>query len=103
MPGHSFFETVVVYVTLTVLENILYQAVFKTKDLHVLSSPSGMGGLKACATIPGTFILFYLLFFGFLRQGFSVALEAVLELSLVEQDGIEITEIHLPLPSECWY
>ena len=41
-------------------------------------------------------------FFGFLRQGFSVALEAVLELALVDQAGLELTEIRLPLPPECW-
>ena len=44
----------------------------------------------------------YLPFFGFLRQSFSVALEAVLELALVYQAGLELTEIRLPLPPECW-
>ena len=34
---------------------------------------------------------------GFLRQGFSVDLEPVLELALVDQAGFELTEIHLPL------
>ena len=38
----------------------------------------------------------------FLRQGFSVALEPVLELALVDQTGLKLTEIHLPLPPECW-
>ena len=42
------------------------------------------------------------LFFGFSRQGFSVALEPVLELTLVDQAGLELTEIRLPLPPECW-
>ena len=37
-----------------------------------------------------------------LRQGFSVALVPVLELALVDQAGLELTEIHLPLPPECW-
>lgn len=36
--------------------------------------------------------------FVFLRQGFSVALEAVLELALIDQAGLKITEICLPLP-----
>ena len=36
------------------------------------------------------------------RQGFSVALVSVLELSLVGQAGLELTEIHLPLPPKCW-
>ena len=37
-----------------------------------------------------------------LKQGFSVALEPVLELALVDQAGLEHTEICLPLPPECW-
>ena len=40
--------------------------------------------------------------FCFLRQGFPVALESVLELALVNQAGLELTEIHLPLSSKCW-
>ncbi|CAO2599084.1 hypothetical protein LEMLEM_LOCUS9700, partial [Lemmus lemmus] len=31
-----------------------------------------------------------------------VALEPVLELALVDQAGLELTEIRLPLPPECW-
>ena len=41
-------------------------------------------------------------FFGFSRQGFSVVLEPVLELTLVDQAGLELTEIRLPLPLKCW-
>ena len=37
-----------------------------------------------------------------LRQGFSVALEPVLELALEDQVGLELTEICLSLPPECW-
>ena len=50
------------------------------------------------------FLFFFLifLFFYFSRQGFSVALEPVLELALVDQAGLELTKIHLPLPPECW-
>ena len=40
--------------------------------------------------------------FGFSKQGFPVALEYVLELVLVDQAGLELTEIQLPLPPECW-
>ncbi|EGW02668.1 hypothetical protein I79_004124 [Cricetulus griseus] len=43
--------------------------------------------------------LFFCLFL-FWRQGFSVPLEAVLELVPVDQAGLELTEIHLP--PECW-
>ena len=46
-------------------------------------------------------IWFGLVWFGSLRQGFSVALEPVLELALIDQDGLELTEIYLPLPSKC--
>ena len=38
---------------------------------------------------------FFLLFS---RQGFSVALQPVLELALVDQAGLDLTEICLPLP-----
>ena len=37
-------------------------------------------------------------YFHFSRQAFSVALEPVLELALVDQFGLRLTEIHLPLP-----
>ena len=47
------------------------------------------------------FVLFcFVLFFS--RQGFSVALEPVLALSLVDKAGLKLTEIHLPLLPECW-
>ena len=39
-----------------------------------------------------------LFLFGFSRQGFPVALDPVLELALVDQAGLKLTEIHLPLP-----
>ena len=42
-----------------------------------------------------------LLFDGFSRQGFLVALEPVLELALIDQVGLELTEICLPLPPQC--
>ena len=45
---------------------------------------------------------FFLFFLVFPRQGFSVVLEPVLELALVDQAGLELTEICLPLPPECW-
>ena len=44
---------------------------------------------------------FLLLLFCFLRWGFII-LELVLELALIGQACPELTEIHLPLPSECW-
>ena len=40
--------------------------------------------------------------FVFLGQGFSVALESVLELDLVDQAGLELTEIRLPLHPKHW-
>ncbi|KAM7339825.1 hypothetical protein ACRRTK_000440 [Alexandromys fortis] len=48
------------------------------------------------------FLNSFFFFFGFSRQGFSVVLEPVLELALVDQAGLELTEICLPLPPECW-
>ena len=38
----------------------------------------------------------------FSRQGLSLALEPVLELASVDKGGLELTEIRLPLPPECW-
>ena len=49
----------------------------------------------------GIFVVITVLFC-FSRQGFSVALEPVLELGLVDQAGLELTEIRLLLPPECW-
>ena len=42
-----------------------------------------------------------LFLFVFLRQGFSVALKPFLEGALVYQAGLELTEVHLPLPPKC--
>ena len=44
----------------------------------------------------------YFLFdwFFFLKQGFCAALKLVLELALVDQTGLKLAEIHLPLPPE---
>ena len=41
-------------------------------------------------------------FLFFFETGFSVAVEPFLELALVDQAGLELTEIRLPLPPECW-
>ena len=51
--------------------------------------------------------LFSLLFFNFFlfwffETGFSVALEAVLELALIDQAGLQLTEICLLLPPNSW-
>ena len=47
------------------------------------------------------YYLSLLLLFAFLRF-LCVALESVLEVTLVEQAGLELIEICLPLPPECW-
>ena len=47
--------------------------------------------------------LFVCFLFVFLRQGFPVALEPVLELALIDQAGLALIQIRLPLPPECWY
>ena len=41
------------------------------------------------------------LYFDFLRHGFSVALEPVLVLVLIDQAGLKLKEICLPLLPEC--
>ena len=45
---------------------------------------------------------FFVCLFDFSRQGFSVAEEPVLELALVDQAGLKLKEIPLPLPPKCW-
>ena len=57
--------------------------------------------MLACTTILWLFVLLCCVF-GFSRQCFSVALEPVLELALVDQAGLELTVILLPLPLEGW-
>ena len=47
-------------------------------------------------------IYLFIYLFGFLRQGISVALKPALELAFVNQVGLKLTEICLPLPPECW-
>ena len=39
------------------------------------------------------FFFFFFSIFGFLRQGFSVALEPVLKLALVDQAGLELRDL----------
>ena len=51
--------------------------------------------------LEGIIIIIY--YYYFKRQDFSVALEPVLELALVDHAGLKVTEIRLPLPPECWY
>ena len=60
--------------------------------IHVETKTIGMGVHN-----PISFLCF-----GLLRQGFPVSLEAVLELALMDQAGLELTEICLPLPPEYW-
>lgn len=46
-------------------------------------------------------ILIFCLFIFFSGQDFSLALDRVLELALVHKDGLELTEICLPLSPMC--
>ena len=50
------------------------------------------------------YYLLYSFFFNFfpLRQCSFLALEPALELALIDQAGLKLTELHLPLPPECW-
>ena len=46
---------------------------------------------------------FFFSFFWIFEAGFlCVTALAVFELALVDQAGLELTEICLPLPPECW-
>ena len=47
-------------------------------------------------------VVLVVLVFDFPTQGFSITLNLVLELALVDQAGLRLTKIHLPLPPECW-
>ena len=51
--------------------------------------------------VSGTWLQ-HLTLFGFSRQSLSAALVPVLELALVDQAGLELTEILLPLPPKSW-
>ena len=49
------------------------------------------------------YLLFFFLSFFFFETGFLRSfLVPVLELALVDQAGLELTEICLSLPPECW-
>ena len=69
------------------------------QKLAILPESWGLLAIPLLFVHPGSFFFFL---FGFLRQDFSVALESVLELALVDQAGLKLTETHLPLPPECW-
>ena len=47
-------------------------------------------------------ILFVVCLFCFSKKGFLCVALAVLEVALVDQAGLELTEIRLSLPPECW-
>ena len=49
-----------------------------------------------------SFVLILILVCFVLRQGFSVALEPIMELALVDQASLELTEICLSLLPGCW-
>ena len=48
------------------------------------------------------FFVCLLVLFCLSRQGFSLVLEPILELALVDQAGLALTKICLPLPPEGW-
>ncbi len=47
-------------------------------------------------TARATYRIFFFFNFGFLKQGFSVALAPVRALALIDQAGLELTEIRVP-------
>ena len=66
-----------------------------------VTTPTSVFGLFGDEKNGNTFFMYlfiYLFFNLFSRQGISVALQPVLELALVDQGGLELTEICLPLP-----
>ena len=65
-------------------------------NLHHLPRAVSAPNLRAIALAPSLTHLF--IYLGFSRHGFSVALEFVLELALIDQTGLKFTEIYLPLP-----
>ena len=63
-------------------------------------------GIMACIWRPeeqlnNSFFPFFSFFLGG-RQGFTVAIKPILELALIDQVGLKLTGICLPLPAECW-
>ena len=51
---------------------------------------------------PSAGAIYNLFFFFILETGFLCSLEPVLELALLDQAGLELTEICLLLSLECW-
>ena len=47
-------------------------------------------------------LVLFVCFFVFSRQSLSLALGPVLKLALVDQVGLELIAICLPLPPKCW-
>ena len=72
------------------------EAGLKFRDL----TASAFMGIKCMHCHHPAMISVFCFVLGFSRQGFSVALVPVLELALVDQTGLELTKIHLPLPPE---
>ena len=88
----SVFETGSLYEASAVLEPCC-------ADLACLCFLSA--GIEVMPTMPVNVSGIFLL--GFLRQGFSVALDPVRPgTHSVDQAGHKLTEIYLPLPPECW-
>ena len=76
-----------------------------SKDVRSLGT-----GIKDRCELPSGYwewffvcLFFACLFVCLLETGFlSLTVLAVLEIAFVDQAGLELTEIHLPLPPECW-
>ena len=67
------------------------------RHLGLRTGVSPLLGFKICCFL--IFFHSFFLIFGFPRHGFSLALEPVLELAVVDLADVEVTEICLCLPS----
>ena len=77
----------------------------KSVSLYILLSSIGVEAFLCVSSSCSSFVFFFcFVLFCFSRQSFSVALEPIPELALVEVDqaGLELTEIQLSLPPKCW-
>ena len=73
----------------------------KTPEEKLLSPLSFLLLLFLVGSLFFVYLFVFCFFFQFSTQGFSVALGPILKLALVDQAGLELTEILLPLLPEC--
>ena len=84
------------------LQHLAYMDVYESASFQKQSCNIILGVFLLGNIILFCFALLCFVLLCFSRQDFSLALEPVLELAIVDQAGLELIEICLPLPPEYW-